>query len=398
VRAGTVTRRLGDDQERTVSQTRPRPAGLGRLTRGSLPLLIATTLVVALTGPASAAVADASGGHCQHASDYSWDADGRRLICLPDPGFTGLFWFALSARVRPGPPSPVFPAADEVGPQVCPIALPPPLTPPPPAPPAPAPGATGYWMLDGGGSVHAFGAAYAPTSDTQVPSLATTASYYGYGVADIETTARGAGFWVLLETGCVVAVGDAGRLGTMSKGQLRPWEKAVALSATPSGLGYWITTDQGRVFAFGDAVDHGDLDGVPLNGPIVASVATPGSGYYLVASDGGIFSFGDAAFRGSMGGERLNRPVNGLVPDPDGVGYWLVADDGGVFAFDADFRGSMGGAPLNRPVVGMVAYGDGYLMVGADGGIFSFSDLPFHGSLGDHPLSSPIVSVAALDI
>jgi hypothetical protein len=41
----------------------------------------------------------------------------------------------------------------------------------------------------------------------------------------------------------------------------------------------------------------------------------------------------------------------------------------------------MGAAHLNRPVVGMVASGNGYLMVGADGGIFAFSSTPdgFHG-------------------
>ncbi|MDQ1569193.1 MAG: hypothetical protein QOF96_4073, partial [Actinomycetota bacterium] len=51
----------------------------------------------------------------------------------------------------------------------------------------------------------------------------------------------------------------------------------------------------------------------------------------------------------------------------------------------------------NKPVVGMVRYGAGYLMVAADGGIFSFSDRPFVGSLGDNPPSKPIVFAATLD-
>ena len=34
----------------------------------------------------------------------------------------------------------------------------------------------------------------------------------------------------------------------------------------------------------------------------------------------------------------------------------------------------MGGTRLNKPVVGMVRYGNGYLMVGSDGGIFDFSE------------------------
>lgn len=44
----------------------------------------------------------------------------------------------------------------------------------------------------------------------------------------------------------------------------------------------------------------------------------------------------------------------------------------------------------------MVRYGDGYLMVGADGGIFNCSSSPFAGSLGATPPSSPVVAVAAL--
>jgi hypothetical protein len=44
----------------------------------------------------------------------------------------------------------------------------------------------------------------------------------------------------------------------------------------------------------------------------------------------------------------------------------------------------------------MVRYSDGYLMVGADGGIFTFSSSPFAGSLGDKAPAAPVVAVAAL--
>ena len=57
----------------------------------------------------------------------------------------------------------------------------------------------------------------------------------------------------------------------------------------------------------------------------------------------------------------------------------------------------MGGRPLNKPMVGMVSYGDGYLMVASDGGIFNFSALDFRGSLGDNPPTDPIIAVAPLD-
>lgn len=57
-----------------------------------------------------------------------------------------------------------------------------------------------------------------------------------------------------------------------------------------------------------------------------------------------------------MGGKPLNAPVVGMAPTVDDQGYWLVAADGGIFSFGpAGFYGSMGGKPLNAPVVGMAA-------------------------------------------
>ena len=56
----------------------------------------------------------------------------------------------------------------------------------------------------------------------------------------------------------------------------------------------------------------------------------------------------------------------------------------------------MGDHRLNQPVTGMVRFGEGYLMVAADGGIFNFSGLPFAGSLGATPPPNPVVSVAPL--
>ena len=44
----------------------------------------------------------------------------------------------------------------------------------------------------------------------------------------------------------------------------------------------------------------------------------------------------------------------------------------------------------------MVRYGNGYLMVASDGGIFTFSNLPFLGSLGANPPIVPISSVAVV--
>jgi glucose/arabinose dehydrogenase len=240
----------------------------------------------------------------------------------------------------------------------------------------------GYWIVEADGTVTAFGG---------VPHLGNAGPFS----MDVESTPTGAGYWVVDARGAVYAFGDAPALSA-GLPALLPGETATSISRTATGQGYWIFTSRGRALRFGDAQSFGDLGTVALNGPVLDSVSTPsGHGYFMVASDGGVFAFGDAVFAGSMGSIRLNAPVQSLVPDGDGVGYWLVASDGGVFAFDAPFRGSTGSIRLNRPISGMVRYGNGYLIVAEDGGVFDFSDLPFSGSLGSTPPNSPVVSVAA---
>jgi hypothetical protein len=256
---------------------------------------------------------------------------------------------------------------------------------------APTSGATrsGYWMLSGDGSLYSFGDA---------ARLAGAIPSAGSDEVDVEPTPSGNGALLVDDRGKVTAVGDAAHLPDPDARLLAPGEKVTSLSATPSGAGYWVFTSRGRVMPVGDAPFLGDMSSTRLNGPVLGSIPTPGGrGYYMVASDGGIFAFGDAHFSGSMGGRHLNAPVQSLVPAGDGAGYWLVASDGGIFAFDAPFKGSMGGSHLNQPVTGMVRFGDGYLMVARDGGIFDFSSQPFSGSLGGHPPARPIVSVAVLD-
>ncbi len=73
-----------------------------------------------------------------------------------------------------------------------------------------------------------------------------------------------------------------------------------------------------------------------------------------------------------------------MAPTADGQGYWLVGSDGGIFNYgDATFYGSTGSLHLNKPVVGIApaADGKGYWLVGSDGGIFNYGDAVFDGSL-----------------
>jgi len=209
---------------------------------------------------------------------------------------------------------------------------------------------------------------------------------------------------------------------------------ADTASSTPAS-GYLLVGKDGSAYPFG-AQDYGSvynlgLTGLygsrPLAAPVVGAAVVPGGGgYWMTAADGGIFTFGDAGFYGNtytlgltgLGGSRpLAAPIVGMAPTPDGRGYWLVAADGGVFTFgDAGFYGNtytlgltgLGGSrPLAGRIVGIdpTPDGQGYTLIAADGGVFTFGDAPFEGSTygygytglgGSNPLAAPVIAAVTL--
>ncbi len=78
-------------------------------------------------------------------------------------------------------------------------------------------------------------------------------------------------------------------------------------------------------------------------------------------------------------------------------GYRLVANEGGIFDFGLNFNGSLANNHLNAPIVGLANSPgpNGYVMVGADGGVFALGGANFYGSLGASPIPSPIAAIAA---
>jgi hypothetical protein len=211
----------------------------------------------------------------------------------------------------------------------------------------------------------------------------------------IAPTPNGTGYWEVEGSGSVGAFGSAVNYGSVSGTLNAP---IVGMASTPDGKGYWLVGTDGGIFSFGDAAFYGSTGSLRLNKPIVGIATTPdGKGYWMVAADGGIFSFGDATFFGSMGGRTLNRPIVGMADDPSTGGYWEVASDGGIFSFNAPFFGSTGSVHLNQPIVGMEASsnGQGYRFVASDGGIFTYGQAPFDGSTGSIHLAAPVVGMAA---
>ena len=229
----------------------------------------------------------------------------------------------------------------------------------------------------------------------------------------------------------LVAAGGGTALASSATSATAP---VVATSATTTG-GYELAGADGGVFDFGNAGFYGSTysDGLTglhgahaLAAPIVGIASTPDRrGYWMVGADGGVFNFGNAGFYGSTysdglsglgGAHPLRSPIVGIASTPDGKGYWLVAKDGFVYSFgDADYYGDIfsdgltglsGPHPLSAPIVGIAATpdGQGYWLVGADGGVFNFGNAQFHGSTysdgmtglgGAHPLQSAVVAIAS---
>ncbi len=94
----------------------------------------------------------------------------------------------------------------------------------------------------------------------------------------------------------------------------------------------------------------------------------------------------------------LAKEYVAVLHAPNLNGYWLVAANGGVFTYgSAVFHGSLGALHLTAPVVGGAATpdGKGYWLVAADGGVFAFGSAAFFGSMGGHPLNAAVVAMAA---
>jgi hypothetical protein len=125
-------------------------------------------------------------------------------------------------------------------------------------------------------------------------------------------------------------------------------------------------------------------------------------GFWLSDTAGGVYSYG-APFEGSLPGLGVTptKPVVSMAGTADGNGYMMVGANGGVYAFgDAHYAGSLPGLGISvDDVVGLAlsSDGNGYWMVSNTGAVFAFGDAPYLGSLpGLHVTpSKPIVGIAA---
>lgn len=86
---------------------------------------------------------------------------------------------------------------------------------------------------------------------------------------------------------------------------------------------------------------------------------------------------------------HLNKPIAAIVATNSGQGYWLVGEDGGIFAFgDAPvYESSLPNQVLAAPITGAVRADatNGLYLCGGDGGVFAFGSAIFKGSIPGLP-------------
>ncbi len=219
------------------------------------------------------------------------------------------------------------------------------------------------------------------------------------GTGDPDPPAGELGYLMLGAGGVLYPFGDVTPLATTGAA-------GVDVALTADGDGAWVLGADGGVRVRGTARSFGDLTtaGVALRPgetPSALSVTPADDGYWIFTDRGRALAFGAAVDHGDLfrvtgpGGrpvaDVLNGPVIASVATPTGDGYYMIGSDGGVFSFgDAEFHGSTGSLTLNQPVVGIAPDpdGSGYWLAAADGGIFAF-DAPFLGSL---PAIAPVLN------
>jgi PQQ-like domain len=252
--------------------------------------------------------------------------------------------------------------------------------------PLPAGRVNGYYEVDTGGAVFAYG------NLAYCGSLAGTKQKYP--VVGIAATADGGGYWLVNSAGEVFSFGDAPFYGPAKSLQLQA--PVIAITPTPDRHGYWLVAENGQVFAYGDAVFYGPTAKLHLKTPVIAIASTPdGHGYWLVAENGAIYTFGDAVARSSSKSVS-STPVVGIAVDTATSGYWLVGTAGIVDAFDAPALGSIAGHGIADPISGIEALPDGagYRLVDTGGELFCYGLATDLGTASTSRPQSVVVGIA----
>ena len=215
----------------------------------------------------------------------------------------------------------------------------------------------------------------------------------------MRTTVRAAALAAAITMGGVPLAPGAGAAEDLDCGDFASREEAQAVldqdRSDPNGL----DDDRDGVACEGAGLPaRGVTPGVAEPDPdptVVAGDSQGTTGAWAVWSDGEVSPVATAEHHGEVTG-RLNAPIVDMAGSATGEGYWLLGGDGGVFSFgDARFSGSTGSLRLDEPLVAMArGAGGGYHLAAGDGGVFAFGE-PFLGSMGGVRLNQPVVGIAS---
>jgi Concanavalin A-like lectin/glucanases superfamily/Fibronectin type III domain len=233
----------------------------------------------------------------------------------------------------------------------------------------------GYRLLTSTGEVIGVGAA-------DVPGLRFKAT-----PAAVAASRRTAALWSLDTSGHVVGANGA---HTYGDARLQAGEAAVGIALTPSERGYWILTNTGRVLAMGDA---SRLTPKGVGGPAVALASDPSApGLWIARADGSVMAFGAAsgsvaaghgapppvAIGSATGGSAVELTADGQV-HPLGSGAGIPPAPLRVAAATTDSLPHAAGA---RPVaIALTRTGRGYWLFWSDGVVAAAGDAPQLGNV-----------------
>ena len=121
-------------------------------------------------------------------------------------------------------------------------------------------------------------------------------------------------------------------------------------------------------------------------------------GLYIVGSGGWVESVkGDLPYYGSLSRVKLNAPIVGGAITSQCDGYWLLGADGGIFTFgSARFHGSLSGVISGNSARSILPLpdGSGYWILTRSGKIYALGNCAYLGSMIYHPKGSLAVQLA----
>jgi hypothetical protein len=185
------------------------------------------------------------------------------------------------------------------------------------------------------------------------------------------------------------------------------WDEDLTFYPSDNGT---VTKDTWQTWTIGSAsnlvVERNDAAPVDRTfGAYLAEHPTAKLSYVAVAygcaylETAGTVAYADKVVVDLKGKEADVYDLEASQPTPTrtgGNGYRMVGADGGIFTFgERNFAGSTGDKKLNSVIVGGatdISDYDGYWIVAADGGVFAFG-AEFYGSLGDQKIAAPAAEI-----